>query len=408
MRRFAILPASARARRLAFLIGLMLIALPSCTSGEPGLRGASTSVPRFPVQLKVAFLEDLSSDQATARSAPAFQGARLAFDTAALGRGLPISVEMIGVDTGGEAATAAAAARAIVSDPAFVGAIAAPSLTGREQSAAGNLLDRGGLPTVTLSPLGPNLSKRGWTTWRRTVADVTMEGRAIAAFVDSVPSLRRGACVLGDGSSGSRALLGAVAASTTSDVVLRWHTAATEPGSLRIAPAVSRARCGVVVWGGSSTTGALVRRALHGAGGRRISFVGGDAMKDPTYLAVSGRAGLGTVAACPCADLSTATDLASQRFIQDYQADFGVPPGAFAAEAWDAAGMFVRALRAGAASGAEVLAFLWETETYRGLAGTYVFRPDGELTRSSARIRLYRDEGGRWIPRRSPAATPAQ
>jgi len=136
--------------------------------------------------------------------------------------------------------------------------------------------------------------------------------------------------------------------------------------------------------------------------------VGGDAMKDPTYLAVSGRAGLGTVAACPCADLSTATDLASQRFIQDYQADFGVPPGAFAAEAWDAAGMFVRALRAGAASGAEVLAFLWETETYRGLAGTYVFRPDGELTRSSARIRLYRDEGGRWIPRRSPAATPAQ
>ncbi len=405
MRRFAILPASAKARRPAFLIGLMLIAVASCTSGEPGRPGASTSVPRLAVQLKVAFLEDLSSDEGAARSAPAFQGAKLAFDTAALGHGLPVSVELIAVDTGDEAATATAAAREIVSDPAFVGAIAAPSLTGREQSAAGNLLDRGGLSTLTLSPLGPNLSKRGWTTWRRTVADVTMEGRAIAAFVDSVPSPRRGACVLGDGSSGSRALLGAVAASTTSEVVLRWHTAATEPGSLRIAPAVSRARCGVVVWGGSSTTGALVRRALHEAGDRRISFVGGDGMKDPTYLAVSGRAGLGTVVACPCADLSTATDLASQRFIQDYQADFGVPPGAFAAEAWDAAGMFVRALRAGAASGAEVLALLWETETYHGLAGTYVFLPDGELTRSFARVRLYRDEGGRWIPLRTPGAT---
>jgi ABC-type branched-subunit amino acid transport system substrate-binding protein len=111
--------------------------------------------------------------------------------------------------------------------------------------------------------------------------------------------------------------------------------------------------------------------------------------------------------ACPCADLSTATDLASQRFIQDYQADFGVPPGAFAAEAWDAAGMFVRAFRAGGASADGVRAILWRTETYQGLANTYAFQPDGELTPSSARVRLYRDEGGRWIPLRSPVTAHA-
>jgi hypothetical protein len=161
------------------------------------------------------------------------------------------------------------------------------------------------------------------------------------------------------------------------------------------------------VWGGSSTVGGLVRRALHEAGARGISFVGGDAMKDPVYLTVAGRAGLGAVAACPCADLSTATGLASQRFIQDYQADFGVPPAAFAAEARDAAGMFVRAFRAGATSAEAVLGTVWGTETYRGLADTYVFQRDGELTRSSARVRLYRDEGGRWIPLRSPLATHA-
>jgi branched-chain amino acid transport system substrate-binding protein len=391
------MPASTGARRLPFLIGLALIALASCTRGEPGDPGASPSVSRPQVNLKIAFLEDLSSGEAAERSAPAFQGAKLAFDTAALGDGLPVSVELISVDTGGDAATAATAAREIVSDPAFVGAIGAPSLTEREQSAAGDLLDRGGLPTLTLSPLGPNLSSRGWTTWRRTVADVTMEGRAIAAFVDSVPSPRRGACLLGDGSSGSKSLLGAVAASTTSDVVLRWHTDATETGSLRVARAVSRARCGTVVWGGSSTVGGLVRRALHEAGARRISFVGGDAMKDPVYLTVAGRAGLGTVVACPCADLSTATDLASQRFIQDYQADFGVPPAVFAAEAWDAAGMFVRAIRQGAATRSEVLASMRDVDRFQGLAGTYEFEPDGDLAPGTARVHLFRDEGGRWI-----------
>ncbi|TMK65927.1 MAG: hypothetical protein E6G52_04415 [Actinobacteria bacterium] len=382
------------------------LATAACTAVAP-TPGPSSTSRRPVVQLKVAFLEDLSSDEAATRSAPAFQGAKLAFDTAALGGGFPVSVELIGLDTGGDAATAAAAAREIVEDPSFVGTIAAPSLTEREQAAAGNVLDPAGVPTLTLSPLGPNLSKRGWTAWRRTVAEVTLEGRAIAAFVDSVPSPRQGACVLGDGSPGSRALLGAVVASISTAVVLRWHTTAAEPASVRVAGAVSNARCGVVVWGGSSTAGALVRLGLYEADRRRIAFVGGDAIKDPAYLSVSGRAGLGTVAACPCTDLSTSTDLASQRFIQDYQADYGLPPAAFSAEAWDAAGMIVRALRPGGTSRAEVLAALSEMDRYRGLAGTYVFQPDGELARGSARVHLYRDEGGRWIPLRSPAATHA-
>lgn len=407
MRRLVTVPASTKRGAGPFVAGLLVIVLGSCTSSESTRLAASNSIPRPVVQPKVAFLEDLSSDEGAARSAPAFQGAKLAFDTAALEDALPVSVELIGVDTDGNAATAETAAREIVADPAFVGVIAAPSLTEREQSAAGNVLDTAGVPTLTLSPLGPNLSKRGWTAWRRTVADVTIEGRVIAAFVDSVPSPRRGACVLGDGSQGSRALLGAVVASTTSEVVLRWHTAADDPSLLRVAGAVSRARCGVVVWGGSSTVGALVRRALHEAGGRRIAFVGGDAIKEPAYLSVTGRTGLGTVAACPCADLSTSTDLASQRFIQDYQAEFGLPPGAFAVEAWDAAGMFVRALRAGGTSSADVRAALWEMDKYRGLAGTYVFQPDGELTPRSSRVRLVRDEGGRWIPLPSQATTHA-
>ena len=121
-------------------------------------------------------------------------------------------------------------------------------------------------------------------------------------------------------------------------------------------------------------------------------------MKDATFLTVSGRAGVGSVAACPCADLSTATDLASQRFIQDYQADFGVAPGAFAAEAWDAAGMFVGAFRTGASSRSEVLASLWGTDRFRGLANTYMFEPTGELAPVAARVHLYRDQAGRWMP----------
>src|SRR5437867_12934494 len=117
------------------VLGAAFCALASaaCTAIAP-TPGPSSTSRRPVVQLKVAFLEDLSSDEAATRSAPAFQGAKLAFDTAALGGGLPVSVELIGMDTGGDAATAAAAAREVVGDPSCVGAIGVPSRTDGAQS----------------------------------------------------------------------------------------------------------------------------------------------------------------------------------------------------------------------------------------------------------------------------------
>src|SRR3989304_2294690 len=56
-------------------------------------------------------------------------------------------------------------------------------------------------------------------------------------------------------------------------------------------------------------------------------------------------------AACPCPDVSTSTDPAVIRFIQDYQAEFGSPPGPYAAEAWDAARALLAALTARAGRG---------------------------------------------------------
>jgi branched-chain amino acid transport system substrate-binding protein len=385
-----------RAGRLPLV--LCAIVLGACTRVEPGPPAASSPTVRSVVHVKVAFIENLSSGEVSARTAPALQGAKLAFDTAGLRGDLPVSVELVGLDTEGDVATAAAEAREIVDDPTFVGVIAAPSLTEQEQSAVGTVLDPAGVPTITLSSLGPGLSKVGWTSWRRAVADVTVEGRTIAAFVDSLRRVRRGACFLGDGTPGSRALLGTVAASTETTVVLRSHATSGEPGSPGLVSEVSRSRCGAVVWGGSATTGALVRRSVQEAGGRGIAFVGGDAIKDPTYLSVAGRAGLGSVAACPCADLSTSTTLAAQSFIQAYQADFGLPPGAFTAEAWDVAGMFVGAFRHGATSRSAVRAALWASDRFPGLANTYQFQPNGELAPDSARVNLFRDEGGRWIP----------
>ncbi|MEW6060009.1 MAG: ABC transporter substrate-binding protein [Actinomycetota bacterium] len=377
-----------------------MVLLAACTTVEAGTPASS---PNQPVeQLKIAFIEDLSPAGAAGRTAPAFQGAKLALDTVALTGELDVSVELVALDTGGNARTAAAAAREVAADPSYVAAIGAPFLAG--QVTIGRILDRAGVPLITLSTLGPNLSENGWTGWRRAVANQTRQGRALARYVDGLPASGRGVCLLGDGSEESSGLLHAVARSLRATILLKAKILPSAAGPPPAVTAVSRARCGVVVWGGFSDEGAPIRRHLVEAGLRRVNFVGGDGLKDETYLSVAGGAGVGTVATCPCADLTAATDLSAQRFIQDYQSDFGLPPAACAVEAFDVARMVLRAIRSGATTRAGVVRVLLGMPRFHGLGNVYVFRPDGELAPGSARVGLFRNEGGRWVEIRSPHA----
>jgi ABC-type branched-subunit amino acid transport system substrate-binding protein len=389
-----------RPKRLA-LIAVMAFVGVTCTRAESAERSSAPSVTPPPRLVKIAFLEDLSGQDAPNMVAPAFQGAKLGFDAAGLSGRLPVTVELVALDTGGDSSVAADVATQVVEDAGFVGAIVAPFVA--QQLEIGDVLNSAGVPTISLSALAPHAADRGWTAWRRAVATVVDEGRTIAAFVDGRDGAGRGVCLAGDGTMGSRSMIRAVAASLRERVVLRWLVSPSAPGPGGVVTAVSASRCGTIVWGGGPSDGAVLRQWLAEGGLERIAFVGGDAMKAPIYLSVAGGVGRGAVAACPCVDVSTSTSLAAQRFIQDYQADFGLPPGPYAAEAWDVARMFVQAFRVGASSRADVLSALSSRDHFDGLANEYRFLPGGDLAPSAAAIHLFRDQGGRWIPLPAPS-----
>ena len=373
----------------------------ACTTAPPGEPGPTSPTPAPAVTLvKIAYFEDLSPEGADEWTAPAFQGARLAIDTAGLADPLPVAVELMAFDTKGSSEGAATVASEVAADPAYVAAIGAPFLTG--QAAIGRILDPAGVPMITLSTLGPKLAGEDWTTWRRAVANEREQGGALAAYVDGQAAAHRGVCLLGDASPASTELVGAVADALTSPVALRGKLPPEEGAATAVMTRVAATGCGVVVWGGRSDEGAPLRRDLVETGLRGVAFVGGDGIKDETFLSVAGGSGVGTVATCPCADLSASTALPAQRFIQDYQADFGLPPGPYAVEALDVARMILRTIRDGATTRGAVLVALAASGPFEGLANTYAFRPDGELTPESALVRLYRDEGGRWIPLPGP------
>jgi polar amino acid transport system substrate-binding protein len=128
-----------------------------------------------------------------------------------------------------------------------------------------------------------------------------------------------------------------------------------------------------------------------------VELLATDAVKTESYLTEAGSVGDGTVVACGCVDVTTSSRLDAQRFVNAFQFDIGASPGPYAVEGWDAGAAFVNAVRAGALTRQEVSAGLEGLTRYQGLAGAYAFTRAGELAASSAAIRFYRAEGGRWI-----------
>jgi len=153
-------------------------------------------------------------------------------------------------------------------------------------------------------------------------------------------------------------------------------------------------RCSVVGWVGFPTVAASLRDAMSAAGLSSIPIVGADSMKTISYIQVPGRDG--TYVTCPCADLTTSSQLPAQQLVHDYQASTGLEPGIYAAEAWDAAGILLQVLHPGI-SRADALAGIGAISAYAGVARDYSFTPDGTLAGDPAAW-LFVSAGVRWLP----------
>lgn len=331
--------------------------------------GASTAkpTPSTPTTfVRVAFVRDLSVPDADEHALPAFQAAKLAFETAAArdpGDGI---VELVEFDLAEEATELAA----IGADPGYVAVIVAPGVNGIDGLAEE-------LPVVSLSGLGEPGAGDAWT---RLVAPLPVVADTLAS------RLRRDvACVLSEdpGPDPLSALL--------AERLRGAPVAAIDPAE---AATVARdAGCDVVLWAGGPDAGAEAAEGLRPAG---VAMIGGDRLLDPDFLAAAGTAAEGTFALCSCASVSTSTQFAVRRFIQDYQSEHGTAPGSYAVEAWDAAHLVLRALHEAGATRAQVREWLGARTAFDGLVRTYRLDPRGELIDPGSLLRLFRVDGGRW------------
>ena len=339
--------------------------LAACETAAP----AAPAGPGSPApEVKVAFVRDLSVPDADEHALPAMQAIRLAFETATLQDPTAAPVELEEFDLTQDSAELGS----IDADPSYVGVIVAPGVNGDDAE-----LDTG-LPVLSLSGLGAGDGRRAFLRMvapLATVAD-TLAGR-----------LRRSsACILSEDPPPDP-LFGLLSEA------LPGATARTVDPSAA-ADVVGETGCEVVIWAGGPDSGAESAHVLQPLG---VTFVGGDRLLDPDFLSTAGIAAEGAFALCACANVSTSTELAARRFIQDYQSEHGVAPGAYAVEGWDAAHLILRAAGADGITRALVARSLGGLTMVDGLEGTHRFRADGEPLEPRALLRLYRVDGGRWV-----------
>lgn len=377
------------------MAGLALTGLlAACDTQAPAATGPSVASPSAgpasvspsPLDtLKVAYVQDLAPEQAVDTTLPPLQAIELAFATAAASGEMPTPIEVVAFDTQGDPTAIGEVVAEIASDPSFIAAFAAPNLGG-----LGGLVDvlaAEGVPVLSLSARDP-VEGAAPGTFFRFVAPLAVQASSLA---EGVTALRRSdgdVCLVLPPADETRFSKG-VREALSPDLRVFEDDAAGDVLE------VLSLECGTVVWTGDGVGGAALAVSLEDDPPPSPILIGGPGLREPDFLGEAGTAAEGVIAFCSCADVSTALGLGAQRFIQDYQSEFGTPPGPYAVEAWDAAHMLIEELDSGGPSGEGLIARLASTPRFEGLGRAYAFT-GGELTQPEDAVLVYRVEGGRW------------
>lgn len=368
---------------VAAAAGLVLTACGTTEDGgDDGGSGGGGS--EAACDLKLAFFGP-ETGPAAGLGKPIIQGAELAVSQ--YNEDADCEVELVNYDSQGSPDEAPALATEIAGDDTIIGVVG-PAFSG-ESAAAGPIFAEAGVPTVSPSATNPALSENGWDTFHRALGNDATQGPAAAAYIKDTLQAES-TFVIDDASEYGAGLASIVEEDLGADAVAGTDT--IQVGDTDFAGTVTKAvdsGADAVFFGGYYAEATILIGQLRD-GGFDGTFVVADGVKDPAYLD-AGDAAEGTIITCPCIP---DTDPAVAEFASAYEAEFGEAAGTYAAEAYDAATIFLDGIAEGISDREAMLEFVNGYDE-AGITKQLSFDESGEP--SEVKVYAYKVDGGEIV-----------
>jgi branched-chain amino acid transport system substrate-binding protein len=251
-------------------------------------------------------------------------------------------------DSQGDPDQAPALADKAIADASVLG-IVGPAFSG-ESKAVNGKFDEAGLPIITPSATNADLSKNGWKIFHRALAGDDKQGPGLATKITADGKMKVG--VLDDASEYGKGLADIVQTSLGSKAV---EMNSIDPESADYSAVVTAAKdAGIdaLFFGGYyAAAGKLAKQLRDGGVDAQLYF--GDGVLDKGFIEAGGPAAEGAIIGCTCAPFDS-----NATFLSAFKAKFNEDPATYGAEAYDAATVFLAAIKSGARDRASVLAFI--------------------------------------------------
>ncbi|GGO86975.1 branched chain amino acid ABC transporter substrate-binding protein [Nocardioides phosphati] len=280
-------------------------------------------------------------------------------------------VSLVIKDSQGSQDQAPPLAKSLIDDSKIIGVVG-PGFSG-ESAATGDAFSQAGLVTVSPSATNVDLTKNGWKTFHRVLANDDAQGPAAAKYLQQQGAKK--VFVLDDSEDYGTGLAGAVKKALGSAVV---GTDSYEKDKIAdvvsgLVTKIKGSGADSVFVGGYYGDSGLLAKKLRQAAWKGI-FESGDGSEDPGFVDQAGAAG------AEGAILTAAAAPATADFTSKYEAaNGGKAPGLYSAEAYDAATALLNGIDSGATTRSALLDYV-NSYDKPGVTKQIKFTKTGEVT----------------------------
>lgn len=304
--------------------------------------------------------------------------------------GKKIKFELVAEDDAGDPRQATAVAQKLC-DAKVAGVVG--HLQSGTSIPAATVYDKCGLPNITASATNPDLTKPGYKTTFRLIANDNALGAALAYYAHDALKVKKIA-VIDDRTAYGQGLADVFKATAKQkgiEVVAEEFTTDKATDFMAILTGIKARKPDAIFFGGLDAQAGPMLRQMAQLGLSDVKFFGGDALCTEKLPALASKADTVKNVTCATGGASIQKMRGGAEWKKKYDAKF---PGQFqiySPYAYDATFVLVDAMkRANSVDPKAYLPFIAKTQ-YKGVTANIAFTANGELTQPAVTLYVYKD-----------------